>query len=121
MSKFPNFPRIGGPGHLGRLAKSDDMEFNEDDVSLFLQGEMVLFVESSNVEYAKYYPNDETLEVGFLAKPPDNKPSAYLVLDVSVQEALTFANAESKGRWYWSNVRIRGTKDGHKKTYVRLR
>ena len=44
----------------------------------------------------------------------------YLYSNISREEALSFATAQSKGSWVWDFLRIRRTKHGHRKPYVRI-
>jgi hypothetical protein len=47
--------------------------------------------------------------------------SAYLYSNVSEQEAIQAAKQPSKGGFVWDSLRVRGTKKGHKKPYVRIK
>lgn len=75
----------------------------------------LLFVHSSNVAAAQYDVYSRTMMVEFKGG------AAYLYSDVSEDEAIAFANAQSKGSWVWSVCRIRGTKNGHKKPFTKIR
>jgi hypothetical protein len=79
-----------------------------DEVYEFLMEGAPLFVHSSNVAMAQYYPEDEKLQIEFL------NGSAYLYSPVSMELAQKFAEAHSKGIWVWSNLRVRGEDGDHK-------
>ena len=78
------------------------------------EGEL-LPVHSSNVAAAQYHLADSKMMVEFL----DN--SAYLYSNVTLDEAIQFATAQSKGSWVWDVLRVRGSKTDHKKPFVKLR
>ena len=83
-------------------------------VAQFVHDEEPLFVHSSNVVMAQYFPDDEKMLVEF------KNEASYLYSDVSQEEALDFAKANSKGEWVWDHLRIRGSKTGHQKKYVKV-
>jgi KTSC domain len=84
-------------------------------VDEFLYFGEFLFVQSSNVAVAQYFPEDQKLMVEFL------NGSAYLYSGVGVEEARDFAEAPSKGEWIWDHLRKRGSKWAHRKAYLRVR
>lgn len=88
------------------------------EVDDFLYGGMILFVKSSNVGAVQYHVNEQKMMVEYLGK--GGKPRAYLYSNVSEAEALSFVQASSKGVWVWDHLRIRGTKNGHRKSYVEV-
>ena len=93
---------------------------SEEESEEFLSGLQPVFVMSSNVAMVQFFPDQGKMMVEFLAK--GNKPaSAYLYSQISYNEALSFLQSQSKGGWVWDNLRIRGTKSGHKKPYVKIR
>lgn len=91
-------------------------EVGTDEVREFLEEGAPLFVYSSNVGMAQYYPDDEKMMVEFL------NGYAYVYSNVSAAEALDFAKAHSKGIWVWDHLRGRGPKGTPpKKPYVRIK
>lgn len=72
-------------------------------------------VHSTNVAIAQYHHETNQLMLEFL------NGAAYLYSNVTIDEAFDFARAPSKGIWVWNNLRVRGSKTGYKKPYVRLR
>lgn len=86
-----------------------------DQVNRFLYQGAIFPVFSSNVEAAQYDIGKHILILTF------KNASQYAYHDVSEAEALLFAQSASKGGYVWSNLRIRGSKTGHKKTYHRIR
>jgi hypothetical protein len=98
------------------------VEIPDDDMAAFLKGEQPLFVLSSNVGAAiQYFPDDHKMSVEYHGGREDQR--AYLYDNISVAEAEDFARAGSKGRWVWSNIRVRGKGNAHltQKPFVRLR
>lgn len=81
----------------------------------FIYDGKLMKVHSSNVESARYNIDTHTMEVFFL------DGSGYLYSNVSEEEAIGFVKSASKGGFLWSTFRIRGTKNGHKKPYKRIR
>ena len=86
-----------------------------DQVSRFLYEGAVFPVFSTNVEMAQYDHEKNVLIITFKGG------SQYAYSNVSLQEAIGFAQAGSKGGWVWSNLRIRGTSLGHRKPYKKVR
>ncbi len=72
-------------------------------------------VHSTNVSYAVYYLDKQAMEVEFL------DGSAYLYEDVTEDEAIGFAKAQSKGGWVWDNLRVRGSRTQHRKKHSKIR
>jgi len=85
-----------------------------DEVKGFVYGGDLLFVHSTNVVAAQYDHQNQKMMVQFKGG------KVYLYSSVTEQEAYAFATAQSKGGWVWSYLRIRGTKNGHRKPYTRL-
>ena len=91
----------------------------ENEGEAFLRGELTMSVASSNVRSAHYHPEENAMTVTFLGKK--GKPdTSYRYLNVSLTEANSLLMAGSKGRWVWATLRIRGTKNGHRKPFIRL-
>ncbi len=85
-----------------------------EEVQDFVENEQPLFVNSSNVVMVQYFPEVSKLLVEFKGG------TSYLYSQVSKSEALSFAQAQSKGSWVWSNLRVRGSKTAHRKPYSRV-
>lgn len=66
---------------------------------------------SSNVDLAQYDWEANVLYIEFKGG------AVYAYDNVSFNEAVSFANAPSYGKWVWDHLRIRGTKLGHRKPY----
>ena len=126
--KKPKAPALPGNRGIaaGSLKKPDLERYAErverrqeyipaNEVEDFLYNEGLLFVNSSNVGAVQYFEQDRKLMVEFLGG------SAYLYSNVSLEEAKSFANAQSKGAWVWDNLRVRGSKTAHRKPYSRIR
>lgn len=73
------------------------------------------FVHSSNVNMFQYFLSSKILLVEF------KKGSTYKYDNVTENEAVSFFVAQSKGAAVWSILRVRGSKTGHKKPYVRVK
>lgn len=86
-----------------------------DEVEAFMYEEQPMFVHSTNVAMAQYFLKDQKLLVEF------KNGSAYIYSNISESEALKFAQSPSKGDYIWTICRIRGTKKGHKKPYLRVK
>lgn len=87
----------------------------ESEAFGFLHNYDVLPVSSSNVVAVQRLPATDELIVEFGAGSGGG--SYYIYSNVSAAEADSFLKAPSKGSWVWSNLRIRGTKKGHRKPY----
>lgn len=86
----------------------------QGDAEDFLNGQP-LFVHSSNVAMVQYHAADNKMMVEY------KDGSAWLYSPVTLEEAKSFLRRQSKGAWVWDNLRVRGTKHGHKKNAVRIR
>ena len=86
-----------------------------DEVYGFVWEGDLLPVHSSNVAAAQYFPEDRKMMVEYLGG------SAYLYSSISVDEAIDFAKAQSKGGWIWSVLRVRGSKTRHRKPFTKIR
>lgn len=98
---------------LENIEKWEDIP--PDQGENFIYDQMPLFVHSTNVSMAQYFIDEKKLMLEF------KNGSAYLYSNISEHEALQFLQAASKGGWSWDTLRIRGTKYGHKKPYVKIR
>ncbi len=71
-------------------------------------------VTSSNVKAIQYDREGHQLTVEY------HDGSFYQYQDISPSEAKSMAEAGSKGKWVWDNLRVRGTVFGFQKPYVFL-
>lgn len=86
----------------------------------FLDGDIWLETpQSSNVAKFRFLPKTEDQERGRL-HVVFKDGNEYYVFGVTDLEARNWYHAQSKGKWYWDHVRIRGTKLGHKKPYEHI-
>jgi len=128
--KKPTAPRLTAPAPRGMAigsTKNPDLtsflerseaghaEIPVDEVQDFLTGGQPLFVHSTNVAMAQYFPEDQKMMIEY------KNGAAYLYSSISESDAKSFAYAPSKGSWVWSTLRSRGSKTAHKRPYVRLR
>lgn len=70
---------------------------------------------SSNVHSFSWDRKLERLYIQF------HDGSVYEYYECSEREAISLYNAVSKGTWIWDNLRIRGTKLGHRKGYTLMK
>lgn len=117
----PKAPTLA-PGHrgiaLGHGSKPTDLNrrvIASGEVAEFVYEGQPLFVNSSNVAMAQYHKDASKMMVEFL------DGSAYLYSNISEAEAISFAQAQSKGIWVWSTLRVRGSKTAHRKPYQKIR
>ena len=89
-------------------------ELTVQDAQDFIDG-YPFFAHSSNVAMVQYFYQVKQMMVEYKNR------RAYLYKSISVDEALIFFGAFSKGGWVWDNLRIRGTATGFKKYYIRLK
>lgn len=97
----------------------DDPNLNDTisrgEIDRFLNDGAALSVASSNIDHVEYDSHTQTLIITF------KDGGQYAYGEVPPAEALDFAVAESKGIWFWTNIRIRGSKNGHRKPWRKLR
>ena len=86
----------------------------EETARGFMEGEP-LFVHSTNVAMAQYFPDANKLMVEFKGG------GAYMYDDISPDDAWNFLHAASKGAFVWDVLRIRGTVHGHKKPFRKVK
>lgn len=110
MGVFNFLKKLAAKGQTNR----DGGGLSSDQLDDFLHFGEWLPVQSSNVAAAQYDGETEQMTVEF------DDGSFYQYQQVSRQEARAFAQAGSKGIWVWDHLRIRGTRDGHKKPFVFL-
>lgn len=91
-----------------------------DELEDFVFNGQIMFVHSTNVAAAQYFIETNQLMVEFLGKK-GKANSAYLYNNIGVEDAVSFAKAESKGIWVWSWLRIKGSRTAHRVPFVRLR
>lgn len=130
--KVPQNARVSvlAPGHRGIAARSlkkpdlasyrerlqaGDYEISAGDVEKFLNDEFILRVHSSNVSTLQYFRKTSQLQVEYR----DN--ALYEYDSVNVNEAMSMANAQSKGRAGWEILRVLGSRTAHKKPFRRIR
>ena len=102
---IPELPKDAKQAFLERIKKPQVSEPEieiRDELDAFLHFKTWMPVHSSNIRKIRYLGEDSALEVQF------RNGNFYRIDDVSIREAEAFAKANSKGRWYWSNVRVRG-------------
>lgn len=80
-------------------------------VGQFMKGRDYADFKSSNVASAKYAKDIGELQLGY------KNGGKYRYHDVSPNEAKSFYNAGSKGKWVWDKLRVRGTVFGYRKPY----
>lgn len=80
--------------------------------------------ESSNVYSYWYHYDSATLYVRFWEVAHEGKwkgthqaGAVYSYANVTPEEFITLYNADSKGKWVWDRLRVRGTVSGHRKDY----
>lgn len=103
-------PKLGS--YQERIKKGHE-EIPDDESTAFVYEGTLLFVHSTNVVAAQYFPDAQKMMVEF-------GDGRYLYSNVSVQEAISFVQAQSKGMWLWRNFRVLGSKTAHRKPYVKL-
>lgn len=87
----------------------------QQDVVDFLYRGKPLLVHSSNVKLFQYDRNKNALYIEFLNN------AGYVYDEISPMEAYHIISQWSKGTSVWDNLRIRGTKYGHRKPYRRVK
>lgn len=98
-----------------RLAEEEERRAKNDPEYRFVQlGEAVDTPQSSNVRRIQYSIQKAELYVTF------KDQSVYVYFNIFVQEARSLYQSGSKGGWVWDNLRVRGTKLGHRKDYALL-
>jgi hypothetical protein len=87
-----------------------------DPIESFIHRGEIMYVYhlSSNVGSIQYSKEDEQMTIQY------KWGGVYLYNNISPTEAYSMVVAASKGIWVWDNLRVRGTKKGHKKPYRRL-
>jgi hypothetical protein len=74
-------------------------EIPQDEMTDFLENNGLLIVQSSNVQDLQYFPDENMLVVSY------RNGRAYIVRNISPEEARAFATATSKGSHVWSAYR----------------
>lgn len=128
--KKPAAPKLPqARGHRGRALRSllhPDLspenvakwrELPEGYVEDFVYHQQPLFVHSSNVVMCQFWLDEQKMLVEYGVKGPKR---SYLYSNVSEAEATGFAQADSKGAWCWTHLRVRGSKTAHRKPYVEV-
>ena len=133
LGRKPKPPRLSpsemAGGHRGIAARDlrpGKQDFSEENVSKweqltgnevedFVYGGVAFKVHSSNVSQLQYDHEQNILTVAF------KNGAVYAYSMVTPAEAARFIQATSKGSTVWDILRVRGTRDGTQKPYVRLR
>lgn len=90
----------------------EEAQRRTDPVFMFThRGQIVTGFRSSNVTSIQYDITRSILQVGY------KDGSLYDYFGVPVQFAKSMLQSLSKGTWVWDNLRIRGTKLGHRFRY----
>jgi hypothetical protein len=76
---------------------------------------------SSNVKAVRYNWADETLEIQYRGEDKNGEGYWYVYYGIDPSLASGITQTDSPGRWVWSHLRIRGTRYGYQKEYVRMR
>ena len=98
-------PLAPGAGGLGGQPKERIKGLSPEVADFVYDGDL-LIVRSSNVREAQYIHETGSLIVVYL----NGDRWRYTINDIM---AAGFAQATSKGKWIWSNVKIRGTTHDH--------
>ncbi len=87
-----------------------------DECDAFLHFQQAKSFGSSCVGWVQYFEDDKKLFVQFYAKGRQPE-KVYLYLNITLQEAKSLCQATSAGIWIWDNLRVRGSKNLHRKPY----
>lgn len=90
-------------------------------VEAFVYNQHIIYVTSSNVSSAQYFLEEQRLLLEFLPKGGGRRTSAYLYSGADINLAIAFAQAPSKGEFVWDRIRIRGTINGHRLPFLKIR
>lgn len=101
-------------GSYQELLKVGHTTVSPQEAAGFVFEEQPFYVNSSNVVMAVYYSDAKKMLVEYKGG------ASYLYSSVDEREAISFVQAQSKGGWVWDFLRIRGTKYGHKKPYIKM-
>ena len=104
-------PRTGSPGQPPQYAQHPEyvppdelppgnVSPEYDQLTKFLFGQEWLFVTSSNVNAIQYYDQEQVLYIEY------KNGSVYGYTGVTLDEAIDFATAPSKGRWRHQNLPV---------------
>lgn len=85
------------------------------EIEEFLHHGLLVFVNSSNVAAAQYFPGQQALMIEYL----DGAAWMYDPIDEPMAEQ--FMLAPSKGTWVWDHIKVRGTVHQHQCNARRLR
>lgn len=124
--RLPRMPGLGDKrpgkvvGHRGvATGLPSDTDKHEmippSETEGFVYKEQILHVHSSNVATAQYLIDQQKLILSF------HNGGVYEYGNVTEQEAINFAQALSKGKWNWDNIRVRGSRTAHKKPYRKIK
>jgi len=90
------------------------MKFQRGLIGRFLDENVEFSFSSSNIASASYDSVNKVLIIGF------SGGGRYAYYNVTRHEATGFAHAPSKGKWFWTYIRVRGSKTAHKKRWKKL-
>lgn len=82
--------------------------FSDQETLNFLNGVYTPTPDSSNVAGAFWNPDEEILHIAFHGGHPEEGISAYEYLGITYDMAMSFAEADSKGKWVWDILRRNG-------------
>lgn len=88
-------------------------ELGTEEATAFVNGEKEIHVRSSNVVSAQYYPESQQMFIAF-------KTGQYIYDNVSIQDAISFVQALSKGSEIWNTYRVRGSRTATRKPYKKI-
>jgi hypothetical protein len=106
----------GHRGHAFRSLADPDLsaenqakwkKLGGESVEAFVKDAQPMFVHSSNVALAQYFADSHKMMIEFL------NGAAYMYYPISESWAYSFAEADSKGGWCWSYLRVRGPGGDH--------
>lgn len=100
-----------GPGTTGHGSP-----LSAENAVDFVYAGQIMFCNSENVESATYSIEDKILVIQYKG---GGSPWSYE--PITELQAIDFTKADSKNGWLWDNVRIRGTKHGHRVNARRVR
>jgi len=121
VRRKPTPPTIlpGNRGYaIGLGATADEVNrraVGSDEIKDFVYNGEILIVHSSNVSSAVYSLADKKLIIEY------HSGDVWSYGNINEQEAIGFAQAQSKGGFIWQHIRVRGSKTQHKKPAVKIR
>ena len=95
------------PEKLAQKAAAPEKANKGSKTAEFLNGKPKK-IKSSYITHAKYDRENEILRLSF-----KNTPKWFRYEDISPKKAREFFNSDSKGSWFWDNIRVRGSRTEH--------